>query len=89
MQTRTVEVPVAQFAPIPARLTSRVQVPPAPPPRCTDKGVAVLCGDQLAEWIEDGFLPLIEMVNGRFDGIACLSRQITDESAQRCAPPQE
>jgi hypothetical protein len=84
LQTRTVEVPVARFVDIPAHYTAPVPSPQPGAPRCSDKGVQVLCGDQLVDWIEDGWLPVAEYVNARFAAIACLSRAVTAQQRQTC-----
>lgn len=88
VQTRTIEVPVAQFVRVPERYTVPAQAPPAPAPRCTDQGAPVMCADQLIDWIEDGWAPALELVNARFAAIACLSRALTEEQKQLCVPPE-
>ena len=87
VQTRTIEVPVAQFVRVPERYTVPAQAPPAPAPRCTDQGAPVMCADQLIDWIEDGWAPALELVNARLAAIACLARALTEEQKQLCVPP--
>lgn len=87
VQTRTIEVPVAQFVRVPERYTVAALAPEAPAPLCTDSGAPVLCASQLVDWIEDGWAPALELVNARLAAIACLSRALTEEQKQSCVPP--
>lgn len=88
VQTRTIEVPVKQIVAVPARYTAAVQEPEAPAARCTDEGSQVLCADQLVDWIEDGWMPALELANAQLATIACLSRALTDEQRADCANPE-
>lgn len=87
VQTRTIEVPVAQYVRVPERFTAPVPAPAAPEPQCTDAGTPVLCASQLVDWIEDGWVPVLELVNARLAAVACLSRALTEQAKQQCATP--